>query len=340
LAPTWAPKQEEAFPATAEGFFFFVYAAGPHMCHSILLRLDGSLCDREELSRRFGFQVPGDFVRVAELIRQHSSPQALDETYYNVLRVYPRGYDARYPSTPPELFPFGSMGADGHHDGYVIHAPELSAEDYSVGSYCPMDSEGVVFKGSGTLDAFEAMMSFSLASAADELDDLAADEDSLDDDEEGEWIEQERKKLSQRVELIAAVARTFGLAPATEKSGREYGPDRNGLPVPPFIPVGWRHVLSSDWIGVLAPASAFQTHAGPSVTVNTPPENVVAAARAALDAGFPATALLDLREAYWLHRHDQRRLYVDVLAEAYEALGRPVLAEIVRRRGEHSRTPS
>jgi len=28
-------------------------------------------------------------------------------------------------NTPPELFPFGSLGSDGAHLGFVVHAPEL-----------------------------------------------------------------------------------------------------------------------------------------------------------------------------------------------------------------------
>jgi hypothetical protein len=73
---------------------------------------------------------------------------------------YLAGEEARYPSTPPEMFPIAAMGVDGVHYGYVIHAPELSAADYPLGHLCPMDAEGVSLLGMNTLEAIETEVSW------------------------------------------------------------------------------------------------------------------------------------------------------------------------------------
>jgi hypothetical protein len=62
--------------------------------------------------------------------------------------------------------------------------------------------------------------------------------------------------------------------------------------------------------------------------------DIVERARIDLEEGFPASALVHLREGYWQHWTDDGAIarYGDLMRQAYEALGRPQLADLVQRR--------
>ncbi len=49
--------------------------------------------------------------------------------------------DTRYQQTPPELVPFGSLGVDGVHYGFIVRSPELAETDFPIGELSPMDSD-------------------------------------------------------------------------------------------------------------------------------------------------------------------------------------------------------
>src|SRR5688572_28379443 len=103
------------------------------MSDSLLINQDGSPRDRAALSRAFGFLVPEPFARVvAGVVRcaKVAEDAALDEYFRTAFGIAPADPSSRYQQTPPEFFRFGDVGCDGACTGYVIHAPQLPADDH------------------------------------------------------------------------------------------------------------------------------------------------------------------------------------------------------------------
>lgn len=106
-------------------------------------------------------------------------------------------------------------------------------------------------------------------------------------------------------------------------------PERERKGPTPSIPQGWRYEPAPDGIGVLAPADKFAAEE-PTLPFTA------AAAEKSLTVGHPATALLGIRRTLWTDLN----IFDDEITErlaptwirAYEALGRPLLAQIVRAR--------
>ncbi len=99
----------------------------------------------------------------------------------------------------------------------------------------------------------------------------------------------------------------------------------------PSCPAGWRYVATADGSGVLAPSSAFDDEV--LAREGDALDDVAAAAERALLRGRPATALLRIKEACWRSPESEAlriRLCKTWIA-AYEALGRPQLADVIRR---------
>lgn len=278
------------------------------MAHRMFASFQEDSLDRESLSRAFGFRIPEAFVSVIRALYEQSDG---DGEKYNVCFAEATGFclagkDARYPQTPPELYPVGTMGVDGVHFGYVIHAPELEAHDYPMGDICPMEFDGVMFVGGDTREAFENLMSFEL---------------SLKPRESG---------------CIWLVSSVLGVHPKAEKAKRRYGSDGRGLRIEPVIPQGWKYIPSSDGVGVLAPENAFSPSEIRTLDSSESVDVYLREARRALEGGFPATALYYLREGYWESWTDEGVVTaISVpLIEAYCALGRPSLAQMTKRRAE------
>jgi hypothetical protein len=156
-----------------------------------------------------------------------------------------------YALSPPELFPCAASGVDGGHFGYVIHVPELSATDYPVGRFEPSDyDEGVYLLGATTFEAFETELSSQMKY-----------------DLNSEFRRQRRSKQVEWWPEAVARLRALGIDPDPAKAGRNYE-NGSGKPVSPsIIPEGWRHVPSTDGIGVLAPAALF--HPAPLPALET-----------------------------------------------------------------------
>jgi hypothetical protein len=278
------------------------------------LRLPGGKPTNASLSAAFGFTVPEAFVTLIRTLYELSGEDATrwPDWFATITGLELVGADFRYPNTPPELFTFAQLGVDGVHYGYVIHAPESSAQDYPVGELSPMDNEGVVLVGADTFDALENLMSGQLDYGIQEP--------------EGQ--------------LIGQVSRRLDLHPTAEKSQLRYDPEGNGLPVRPRVPDGWSFALSSDGIGVLAPGEAFRRGNLIETGASTPAEEYIEQADQALGEGFPATALYYLREGYWQYWTDtQIATAIDVrLGQAYRALSRATLAEMVEHRSEQRKS--
>jgi hypothetical protein len=268
---------------------------------------------RASLSDALGFAVPDAFVSLVETLYEQSGrdPTKWPEWIASITGIELVSVDFRYTQTPPELFTFATLGVDGVHYGYVIHAPEQPAQDYPVGELSPMDGDGVFLVGSNTLGALENLMSGQL---------------------EYEVEESERR-------LIDHISQALSLHPTAEKAHSRYGPDGNGLPIQPAVPVGWSFMPSTDGIGVLAPNEAFRPGRSARLEAFGSPHIYLQQAEQALGEGFPATALYYLREGYWQNWTDSQiaTVFDGNLTRVYEALGRPALAEVVECRGNKQR---
>ncbi|MDQ5823613.1 MAG: hypothetical protein M3441_05285 [Chloroflexota bacterium] len=283
------------------------------------LKLPHDVPEKAQLSELFGFTPPDAFLHLIQVLYEQSNGfgGGASDLFSAITGQELAGSDARYPSTPPELFPFVDMGVDGVHLGYVIHAPELNLRDYPVGEHSPMDPGGVYLVGNNTNEALENLMS-------EQLEYIAHD---LDEAEEGPELE------GRGVELIQRIAHLLDLAPDGSKADRRYGPEGNGLSVVPFVPIGWQYVPSSDGIGVLAPVEAFAPMPLELYDRSQLAEDYIQAADQAFAEGFPATALYYLRQGRWRHWTDDAAndAFSVRLIGTYSVLGRFSLAEVVER---------
>lgn len=270
---------------------------------------------RSALSEVFGFAVPQAFVDALNVLCEgcataESAYRRVDERLGWLLA----DEDQRYSATPPELFPFAGTGMDGGHFGFVIHAPERVESDYPVARYEPMDSDPVRRVGRTTAEAFANELSSALFPTWQP---------------ESDWpppLPAETSRRLAAVGIVPAQARSFS-------SAAEYG---YGTGVAPGnIPIGWRYVASTDGIGVLAPANAFDATCAHLVIERPMIADVISGAQAALAAGTLATALWYAREGLWRECHqptDENLALSQAAIAAYQALGRPQLARVVERR--------
>ncbi len=213
----------------------------------------------------------------------------------------------RYMLTPPELFPFARPGIDGIHIGYIIHDPNLGP-DFSVGYYAPMDFDGVRMVGSNTVDAFDVLFSRCLQCP---INDTSA----------------------TRISKAAAV---LGISPSATKalpvSDWGFGPPADGLPpVATPVPKGWRHVMIEDQLGVLAPAKMFSPEQSDEQSAGDVDDWRKRVGQL-LDKGYPASALVVLRNVVWGEVEWPAGL-TDLMRRAYLDLGRPLLASVAERQG-------
>jgi hypothetical protein len=122
---------------------------------------------------------------------------------------------------------------------------------------------------------------------------------------------------------IVAIAAALSIEPTAERGDRVLGH------VTPTVPPGWRYVPSRDGAGVLAPADAFASHEPVIGERDDPLEPVIDAAISTIGAGYPATALLGIRDTFWQTYLDKQEAFTalqEVWARAYLELGRPLLA--------------
>lgn len=99
-----------------------------------------------------------------------------------------------------------------------------------------------------------------------------------------------------------------------------------------FIPAGWRHELTSDGIGVLAPSALFGNGSFPKSNQRQPLEAVIASADESIRQKHWAAALFHLREGYWNHWTRQPLAIAERLCVVYEKLDRPEFAKIFANR--------
>jgi hypothetical protein len=259
--------------------------------------------DCEGLTSSFGFRVPSPFVT---LLQDCGSAEAADERAAKTLGLRLTGDDARYQDTPPELFPIATTGFDGNHYGYVIHAPELATSDFPIAGFEPIAHEGAFLLGTSTFEAVETLLSTRI---------ILYEQSPLS----YEWWPEVSTRL-----------RRLGIEPTLAKAVRHF----DCRPVVPTVPEGWRHVPSSDGVGVLAPATEFHPTSLHSMEERPDVGSVLDAASKHV-FHFPATALWLLRECYW---HTWTALdndtfaLCDAMIDCYNSLNQLSLAAVVDRR--------
>lgn len=129
------------------------------------------------------------------------------------------------------------------------------------------------------------------------------------------------------------------LGATAEETAALIGPGRSEAPVfdrawptvAPVVPDGWRYVPTRDGVGVLAPETAFGEAPSVDVAYYSALAPVERAATVALMQGQAATSLWILREFFANNRAGDAvsaRAALRLMAQAYRALNRPLLATI------------
>ncbi|MFI0446927.1 hypothetical protein [Actinomadura sp. 6N118] len=221
----------------------------------------------------------------------------------------PKGWEHTYPGpsrggdfvplwATPELIQFGHLGT-GICVGWVIPAPELQGSDHPVALFGHRPAARVI--AGDTRAGLEWMLSLGLR------------KDGLRDDDRS---------------LIARLAAELDINPAPEHGVTPDGRDVV-VPLELAVPSGWRHVPSTfgvgfdNGIGVLAPADAFAEYS--LLLRSSKLDEILTEAARLLDAGYPATALLELTDAF--HEDPDRLPDLHPLwSRAYHDLGRPQYA--------------
>lgn len=224
----------------------------------------------------------------------------------------------------PEFFPFG-VRTDATAVGWVVPAPELNRSDHPVA--ITGEDQMVGYAGPGTRSGLEWLMSHVLRGERV--------------DPHPEWWTATYGRIRREIfdRLVAAL---------------DLRPDPDAVPdmmllkeVKYPLPAGWRTVRTVDGMGVLAPAGAFaprdpirydESHydSGQSLWVSGGEEArlmdgpVLDDAVRLLDDGHPATALVELRDAFI--QMAPFELLKEPWQRAYRMLGRPTLADALDTR--------
>lgn len=255
----------------------------------------GSRPNRETVSKALGFNAPKAFVELAQHIykKAEGDPYRCVELFGESLGIGVADGPTIYDSAPCELFPIGYPGVDGVHFGYLVHAPELNADDYPICHFCPMDSDGVTVEGVDTHNGIASIMCF--------------------------WGNATTYPDTPTWNAAVGSARDTKKQPIPmEKAIR--------------IPTEWRFKSSSDGVGVLAPQSLFGSDGLITIDPYGPAEPFVQAAADAMGNGYLATALYYLREGYWHNWTSKPIALCKLLCDVYDKLNRPSLASVMRAR--------
>jgi hypothetical protein len=274
---------------------------------------------RDALSTSFGFRVADSFVTFLETAQTIDLWKAINaEVRMAEIDLSAPQWAAHpmiYHTWQPEFFAFLSPGEDGITYGFVVHAPELQQDEWPVFESDPSGYNGdMVFLAETLPHALEMLVATDpMYSGRDE-------------------------PLTNNPSYVALAAR-MGLSLERQTLRRRTSPEDCYVP---HTPAGWRFEKCDDMIGVLAPAKNFAVEQPQLETFLDQHGNDPAAARAAmihharwlLADGFPASSLSGVRQL--LHTSDlvvgERGELLDILADIYATLGRPVLERVTRDR--------
>src|SRR5690349_20939581 len=94
--------------------------------------------NEKQLCTLIGIKPPKSFVEFVFATRELFADNLPDAGHFtDAARFFRPTPDCRYPNTPFELIPFGDLGVDGAHYGFVVHAPELTSDEYPIGLFNP-----------------------------------------------------------------------------------------------------------------------------------------------------------------------------------------------------------
>jgi len=250
---------------------------------------------RETVSEALGFRAPQAFVEFAEHINKEArgDPYRCVDLFGESLGIGAADGPTVYDSAPCELFPIGYPGVDGVHFGYLVHAPEIDADDYPICRFCPMDSDGVTIEGMDTYDGIASIMCF--------------------------WGSATIYPNTPQWDSAVDCARDKERKPVPVKNAIQ-------------IPTDWRFESSSDGVGVLAPLSLFSSDGFITIDPYGPAEPFEQAAADAVQDGHLATALFYLREGYWHNWTEKPIGLARLLCDVYDKLNRQPLANVMRAR--------
>lgn len=290
---------------------------------------------KTELSKALGVRAPGAFVTLIRIALKDAKgskgrfDRFLEETFgiaslsseiAGLLEDPPSPcLSSRWPQAPPEVFPFAAMGTDGVYYGLVVHAPELDLPDMPVAQVDPMEEDCPVvsYLGRDMTEALDALMSYELYGG--------------DDDDEG-WESDGDTEMDRRERLLAEA---LELKPTLKKARGMFSLTPRNIPLLSSPPSGWKYVRTSDDVGVLAESRFFRPRPRAAAAQDEP--ELLRLVEADLREGYPASALVQLREWCWgVPPRGYPKELAPYLTRAYEALGRPVLALVCARMSEAS----
>jgi len=242
-----------------------------------------------EAEEFFGMRIPYHFFITLQNIQVFSKENGLNtmNTLDDLFGIaYFEGEDARYLQTPIELFPFGKMGVNGIHYGFVIHIS--NENDYPSGEICPMDSDGVILIGHNTQALFQNLLN------------------------------------SRKIDNYPTLIKKLNLDPIIANKARydEYG---NGLKINVNPRLGWRHIKTTDGIGVFAEEKFYaKNHEHKFFTNNLEAEHFEALADDMRKKGFYASQLFYLKELFWHEwtNYDLAGKFLKEMLIPYEKLNR------------------
>jgi len=202
-----------------------------------------------------------------------------------------------YQSTPFELVPISWNGGDGLHYDWVVHAPELDAEDFPMVSFAPGE-DGAVWLGDSTAEGLAHLMVGKRKGMLE-----FGGEDPL------------ASPMWSTLAGIVAIA---------------FDPDdpritmgaRSEIPCVPEVPPRYRFEEGPDGVGVLAPIELFGDLDFEAMEGDQ--ELFDREARRLMDEGMFAGALVLLKNLRDWNPSD--REIVSRMRDAYLALGRPMHA--------------
>lgn len=268
------------------------------------------MSSKRQLESLVGFSVPADLVQIVDAFVKRAGGftegMELFREYLNLGCEIASPEDGRgYEATPIEFFPFMYTGGDGEMYGYVNAAPELDLPDLPMADFVPGENSGVIHIGNTTFTAIENIISYMHAH-----NDFA--------------------------EVDLAFLKKIELMPSAMKAGnvRLLKGERYVRPKP-ALPKGWKHVMTSDGVGVVTEVARFRRSRAKQWSRDDSLQDFLAAAEKDTKAGFLGSALFHLKEAWWWKYHDiERQELADLtqrLVDVYNALGKSVLGDVLKK---------
>ncbi|MFO0880365.1 MAG: DUF2228 domain-containing protein [Gemmataceae bacterium] len=301
---------------------------------------------RARIRAEYGFDFPDDFYRFWEFVNRLAPLEPLtalqkdlDLVLVGPFEVLSGRFDGRVPrhnlvlhwryhDDPPEFFTVLVGGGDGLHFGYFLDDPDSGSGCLS--SYYSCDAYELSADGNTLFEAVRLHLEYYQA-------DLETDGDyGFIPPEEREGGTAALARIRQRLCEYATADRP--------EIGEEYTETYAGTCARND------RVVAETWegMGIVVPAERYrplsltgrrlwrQLHQNKKVDL----AGLIDEARTALQAGFPG-AMLELGKNLWVSEHaDRREIAFQLLDEAYSALGRETLRQVLHAHHVNRSLPS